>query len=49
MEIAFLAPNLILLPLTLWMAEIVTRLVDEPSVKFAQWFYSKTEAPSVKS
>ncbi|KIN01199.1 hypothetical protein OIDMADRAFT_103839 [Oidiodendron maius Zn] len=51
MEVAFLVPNLILFPLTLWVAEIVTRLVDEPSVKFAQWFLSKAraEAPSVKS
>lgn len=41
LEIAFLLPNLILLPLTLWVADLVTRLVDEPSVKFASWLYRK--------
>lgn len=50
MEIAFLVPNLILLPVTLWLGEIVTRLVDEPSVKFARWFHGTTiRAPVVKS
>ncbi|OLN96338.1 hypothetical protein CCHL11_04512 [Colletotrichum chlorophyti] len=42
LEPAFLLPHLILLPVTLWLAEMVTRFVDEPSVKFAQWFYRKT-------
>lgn len=41
LEIAFLTPQLILLPLTLWFAEIVTRLFDEPSVRFAQWAYGQ--------
>jgi peptidoglycan/LPS O-acetylase OafA/YrhL len=50
LEIAFLVPHLILLPFTLWIAEIVTRLLDEPSVKFTQWFHSKTqETQPVKS
>lgn len=39
MEANFLAPQLILLPFTLWLADIVTRLIDDPSVKFAQWLY----------
>ena len=39
LEINFLAPQLILLPLTIWMSDIVTRLIDDPSVKFAQWLY----------
>jgi peptidoglycan/LPS O-acetylase OafA/YrhL len=49
LELSFLAPNLILLPVTLWLAEITTKLLDKPSVKFAQWAYARTLAPSVKS
>lgn len=41
LEISFLAPHLILLPLTLWLAEVVTRLFDEPSVRFSRWAYGK--------
>lgn len=41
LEISFLAPHLILLPLTLWLAEVATRLFDEPSVRFSQWLYRK--------
>ncbi|KAL3417155.1 acyltransferase [Phlyctema vagabunda] len=44
LEIAFLAPHLILLPFTLWLAEITTRLFDEPSVRFAQWLYRNSIA-----
>ncbi|KAL8243947.1 hypothetical protein R6Q59_010205 [Mikania micrantha] len=47
-EVAFWAPQVIMLPLTFWLAELVTRLVDEPSVKFAQWCYQKTMAPAIK-
>ncbi len=46
LEPSFLVPHLILLPFTLWMAEIVTKLVDEPAVRFSQWAYEKTLAPS---
>ena len=50
MELSFLLPNLILLPLTLWVAEIVTRLFDEPSLRFAAWVYKKTmPKPAVKA
>lgn len=45
-ELAFLAPQLILLPVTLWLAEIVTKLFDEPSVKISSWLYKKTLAPA---
>ena len=41
LELSFLAPHLILLPVTLWAAEVVTRVFDEPSVRFSQWAYSK--------
>jgi peptidoglycan/LPS O-acetylase OafA/YrhL len=49
MEWAFLLPHLILLPLTLWASEVVTKLFDTPSVKFSQWAYGITLAPSEKS
>jgi peptidoglycan/LPS O-acetylase OafA/YrhL len=41
LEFAFLAPHIIILPFTLWLAEVVTKLADEPSVKFSQWLYNK--------
>ncbi|KAI1102549.1 acyltransferase family-domain-containing protein [Jackrogersella minutella] len=39
LELAFLAPHLILLPFTIWLAEVVTKLIDEPCVRFTQWLY----------
>lgn len=42
LEVSFLVPHLILLPFTIWVADLVTRFVDEPTVKFAQWLYRKT-------
>lgn len=48
LELCFLAPHVILLPLTLWLAEIVTKIFDEPSVKFSQWAYELTLAPSAQ-
>lgn len=44
LELSFLAPHLIILPITLWLAQIVTRLFDEPSVKFSRWAYRMTLA-----
>ena len=41
LELSFLIPHLVLLPVTLWLADVVTKLLDEPSVKFSQWAYSK--------
>ncbi|KAI1138417.1 acyltransferase family-domain-containing protein [Hypoxylon sp. FL0543] len=41
LELSFLAPHIVLLPFTLWLAEIFTRLVDEPSVRFAQLLYRR--------
>ncbi|KAI1076658.1 acyltransferase family-domain-containing protein [Whalleya microplaca] len=41
LEFSFLAPHLVLLPLTIWLAELVTRLIDEPSVWLAQWLYGR--------
>ena len=41
LELAFLLPQMILLPLTFWVADVVTRGVDEPSVRFAAWLYRR--------
>ncbi|KAL4756482.1 acyltransferase family protein [Aspergillus foveolatus] len=41
MESSFLVPHFILLPVTLWLAEVVTRVVDRPSVQCASWLYGK--------
>jgi peptidoglycan/LPS O-acetylase OafA/YrhL len=43
LEIAFLAPMLlVLLPLTLLLADLGTRAFDTPSVRFASWLYKTT-------
>ncbi|GKT89292.1 acyltransferase [Colletotrichum tofieldiae] len=42
LEPAFLLPHLAILPISLWLAELVTRFIDEPSVRVAQWLYRKT-------
>lgn len=42
LELAFLLPQIVLLPFTFWVADVVTRMVDEPSVKFAAWLYKRT-------
>lgn len=40
LEIALIVPNLlILLPLTLWTADFVTRVVDAQAVRFSAWLY----------
>ena len=42
LELNFLIPQLFILPVTLWLAEIVTKLFDDPSVRFSQWACEKT-------
>ena len=44
LELAFLVPNLVNLPVTLWVAECVTKAFDEPAVRFSQWLYRRTLA-----
>ncbi|ORY82458.1 acyltransferase family-domain-containing protein [Protomyces lactucae-debilis] len=44
LEFNFLACHLIILPITLYASELATRLIDEPSVRFAQYLYRKTLA-----
>ncbi|EKD15317.1 uncharacterized protein L3040_001684 [Drepanopeziza brunnea f. sp. 'multigermtubi'] len=43
LEWGLLVPNLILLPVTLWFAEICTRFIDTPSVKFGQNLYKRLQ------
>ncbi|KAF2736412.1 acyltransferas-like protein [Polyplosphaeria fusca] len=45
LELAFWASQLVILPVTLYMAEVVTKLFDEPSVRFSSWLYKKALAP----
>ncbi|KAI4916858.1 hypothetical protein J4E90_003362 [Alternaria incomplexa] len=47
LEPAFWLSQLIILPITLYAAEVVTKLVDEPSVKLANWLYRCTIQPQV--
>ncbi|KAH8674609.1 acyltransferase [Tricladium varicosporioides] len=48
LEWAFLLPQLIILPVTLWCAEVATRLLDEPSISIARWSYGKFLRGGVK-
>jgi peptidoglycan/LPS O-acetylase OafA/YrhL len=48
MEPAFLLPHLIMLPVTLWVATLVTKVFDEPSISFAAWLQKKTLPSLVK-
>lgn len=43
LEASFLLPNLILLPVTLWTAEVATKLFDDPAVKIPRWLYKRAE------
>lgn len=38
-EPAFWLPQLVLLPLTLWLAVVVTRLVDQPAIAVSAWLH----------
>ncbi|KAH8698695.1 putative acyltransferase [Talaromyces proteolyticus] len=48
LEPSFLAIHLIVLPLTLWLAEVLTKVFDDPSIRISQWLYNKTLAGSEK-
>ncbi|KAF4120677.1 Acyltransferase family [Geosmithia morbida] len=45
LELSFLLPHIILLPLTIFLAELVTRGIDGPSVRFASWVYRSVSSP----
>lgn len=40
-EISFLLPALVSLVITLWLAEVGTKLIDKPAVRFVQWAYRR--------
>lgn len=42
LEPSFLVLHLLVLPLTLWLAEIVTRVFDDPSNNVSRWLYNRT-------
>jgi len=42
LEWAFILPHLILLPFTLWVAELATKTFDKPSVKISRWLHGLT-------
>lgn len=44
-ELGFLIPLFFLVIFTLWVAEIITKLVDVPSINFTQWLFKKSLAP----
>ena len=44
LELSFLVPHIVILPVTLWAAQVVTKLIDEPSVTFSRWAYRRTLA-----
>lgn len=46
LELNFLLPHLLILPITLWTAEIVTKMVDEPCVRFSHWLYGSCTGQS---
>lgn len=48
LEPSFLVLHFILLPLTLWLAEIVTKVFDDPSIRLSQWLYKKMLPSSEK-
>lgn len=48
-ESAFWIPHIILLPVTLWVATICTKLFDEPSIRIAAWLYKQIQPPNPAS
>ena len=48
MEWNFLVVHLVTLPVTVCVADIVTKVVDDRSIQFSNWLYQKTLASSVR-
>lgn len=51
LELSFIACQVILLPVTMWVAEVMTIVVDDSAIKFTAWLYSRflPEKPSAKA
>lgn len=41
LELSFLIPQMIILPITLYISELATRAFDEPSMRLGKWAYEK--------
>lgn len=48
MELSFMLPELLLLLITLWVAELATTLFDEPSIKISSWLYRSVTVSEVE-
>jgi hypothetical protein len=46
LEVSFLLPHLILLPLTLWLAEVATTIIDDNSIAICAWLYNRLTVPT---
>ncbi|KAF2157416.1 hypothetical protein K461DRAFT_218644 [Myriangium duriaei CBS 260.36] len=47
LEVGFLLPQLVLLPITFWVADLGTTFIDGPAIKLGTWLYKSTlAAPS---
>ncbi|KAF2744518.1 acyltransferas-like protein [Sporormia fimetaria CBS 119925] len=44
-ELAFWAVQLVVLPVTLYTAEVVTKVFDEPSIRISSWLYARCKGP----
>jgi peptidoglycan/LPS O-acetylase OafA/YrhL len=42
LELSWLVPQLILLPVTFWLAELGTTFIDDPAIKLAAWLFKQT-------
>lgn len=49
MEIYNIVPQIVLLPLTLWAAAVVTRLFDMPSVRLSKYLFGQKKREMEKS
>lgn len=48
LEVNTILPQIVLFPLTLWLAGIVTKLFDKPSIKLARWLFEPLYYESYK-
>ena len=46
LELNFIAAQCFLFPLTLWLAAVVTKTLDEPSIRLSQWAYRRVAEDS---
>lgn len=49
LEVNFLMTQLILMPVTFWLADVGTTFVDGPAIKFGTWLYAQFVPPTPRS